>query len=99
MPRRSFLDLLAPLLFAAGLLVVAFGGGFFVGTHRLFPHDQLAGATDALYGAYKAYLRPPPFNRPAAAEAVDGSRALDPQKSRQASPSSSVTAATVSAPG
>jgi hypothetical protein len=80
MPRRSFLDLLAPLLFAAGLLAVAFGGGFFVGTHRLFPHDQLASATDALYGAYKAYLRPPPFNRPAAAEAVDGSRALDPPK-------------------
>src|SRR5262245_31572761 len=79
MPQRSLLDLLAPLLFVAGLLAVAFGGGFFIGTHRIFPHDQLTGATDALYGAYQAYLRPPPFNRPAASEAVDGSRALDPQ--------------------
>ncbi|MGD9508843.1 MAG: hypothetical protein AB7X49_09875, partial [Geminicoccaceae bacterium] len=77
MPQRSLLDLIAPALFVAGLLAAAFGVGFLVGKQRLFPHDQLAGATEALYGAYKAYLRPPPFNRPAPESAIDGSRALD----------------------
>lgn len=77
MPQRSLLDLIAPLLFVAGLLAAAFGVGFFVGKQRLFPHDQIAGATEALYGAYKAYLRPPPFNRPAAASAIDGTRTVD----------------------
>lgn len=77
MPQRSLLDLVAPLLFIAGLLAAAFGVGFFVGKQRLFPHDQLAGATEALYGAYRAYVRPPPFNRPASNLAIDGARTLD----------------------
>lgn len=77
MPKRSLLDLLAPLLFVVGLLAMAFGVGFVVGTNRLFPHDQLTAATEALYGAYKAFLRPPPFNRPAVESAVDGTRTVD----------------------
>jgi hypothetical protein len=82
MPRRSFLDLLAPALFVAGLLAGAFGLGFLVGTERFFPHAQLTAAREALYGAYKAYVRPPPFLRPASPEAVDGARLREPQRAQ-----------------
>ena len=77
MPQRSFLDLLAPLLFIVGLLLAAFGAGFVVGSRELFPFAQLTSATEAVLGAYRAYLRPPPFNRPAPEWAVDGARTLD----------------------
>ncbi len=78
MPQRSLLDSLAPLLFVLGLVVGAFGVGFLVAKQRLFPYDQLAGAQEALLGAYRAYLKPPPFNRPGGPRAVDGARALEP---------------------
>ena len=74
MPPRSLLDTVAPILFALGLLVGAFGVGFIVAKHRVFPYEKLAGAEEALRGAYNAYVRPPPFNRPAGPEAVDGAR-------------------------
>ena len=59
-------------LFVLGLLVGAFGVGFLVARERVFPYDQLSGAQEALIGAYRAYLKPPPFNRPGGPEVVEG---------------------------
>ena len=61
-------------MFVLALLIGAFGVGFLVAKQQLFPYEQLAGAEEALRGAYNAYVRPPPFNRPAGPEAVEGAR-------------------------
>ncbi len=80
MPPRSLLDMAAPLLFVLGLLVGAFGVGFLVARERVFPYDQLSGAQEALIGAYRAYLKPPPFNRPGGPEVVEGVRVDEPAR-------------------
>jgi hypothetical protein len=78
--RRSRIDALAPVLFVAGLLAVAFGSGFLVATQRLFPYEPLTRAGEALHGAYLAYLRPPPFARPAPPRAQRGAIVHDPDR-------------------
>jgi hypothetical protein len=80
MTRRSRIDALAPVLFVAGLLAVAFGSGFLVATQRLFPYEPLTRAGEALHGAYLAYLRPPPFARPAPPRAQRGAIVHDPDR-------------------
>jgi hypothetical protein len=80
MPQRSLIDFLAPAAFVGGLLAVAFGGGFLVGAKEVFPHRQLATAEETLRGAYNAYFRPPPFDRPAPAGARRDGLTLDPER-------------------
>lgn len=65
--RRSFLDVLAPVLFVVGLLALAFGVGFLSGHKGFFPYRQLTALEDTARGFWEAYVRPPPFNRPARA--------------------------------
>jgi Arylsulfotransferase (ASST) len=80
MPQRSLIDVLAPAAFVGGLLAVAFGGGFLAGAKQVFPHRQLAAAEEALRGAYNAYFRPPPFDRPAPAGVRRDGPTLDPDR-------------------
>ena len=65
MQRRSVLDVLAPVMFVAGLLVVVFGYGFLSGKNKLPPYDLLNRIEQAARGVWVAFLRPPPFDRPA----------------------------------
>jgi hypothetical protein len=77
MPQRSLIDVLAPAAFAAGLSAVVFGLGFLVGAKQIFPYRHLAEAEEVLRGTYNAYVRPPPFARPASAGARQDGLALD----------------------
>lgn len=80
MTRSSRLDILGPALFVVGLLAIAFGYGFLVGKKKLFPYEPLALAEEVAYGTYKAYFRPPPFARPAPAQARAGAVPHDPAR-------------------
>ncbi len=55
-----------PVLFVLGLLVLVFLWGF-VGRHdaRSFRTRSSARAEDSARGIWEAYIRPPPFDRPA----------------------------------
>ena len=73
--RRSLLDLLAPAVFVLGLLLLAFGYGFYASRDGLFPASTLNRAEESARGIWEAYIRPPPFDRPGRdrhAGAVDG---------------------------
>lgn len=63
--RPSLLDRLAPVAFVLGLMALVFGWGFLAGKHRLFPGELMNGAEDGARGVWQAYIRPPPFDRPA----------------------------------
>lgn len=65
--RRSWLDIAAPAAFVLGLLVLALGYGFFAAQLRLFPYTWLTRAEESARGVWEAYIRPPPFDRPARA--------------------------------
>lgn len=54
-----------PVFFVLGLLVLFFLWGFIAGTTPLFPHRIISDARDSARGIWEAYLRPPPFDRPA----------------------------------
>jgi hypothetical protein len=62
--RRSLIDVLAPAVFVLGLILLAFGYGFYAARDGLFPASTLARAEESARGIWEAYIRPPPFDRP-----------------------------------
>src|SRR5262245_9408118 len=63
--RAALMDRLMPVLFVLGLLVLVFLSGFAAGTTLIFPHAVVSSAADSVRGVWAAYIRPPPFDRPA----------------------------------
>ena len=67
MTRFLRLDYIAPAMFVLGLLALAFGWGYMASRERVFPGTWLSGVEGAARAVWEAYLRPPPFDRPARA--------------------------------
>lgn len=74
--RKSLLDKLAPAVFVLGLLLIAFGYGFYAARDGLFPASTLNSAEESARGIWEAYIRPPPFDRPGHAGTPDQSTAV-----------------------